>query len=418
MIARIFPSELKGCVEAIPSKSMAHRLLICAALSKGITKVKCPESNEDIDATVRCLRAMGSNVLRIGDSYLVPQITKGACDKVDFNCGESGTTLRFMMCIAAGMGFRARFDGSDRLFERPLEPLIEVLRDHGMVITRDVNNRIVQSGKAFLEDYKIRGDVSSQYISGLLLMMPLCGGKKLEVTGDFQSKPYVSLTVSAMRNSGINVTEEGNTYKVSGAFALSDTTVEGDWSNAAFFLVSDALSSDVTVSNLRDDSLQGDREILRIIEDFGGEIIRGDGGFKASAQKLSAAEVDASDIPDLVPIIAVLAAYSEGDTVIKGAARLRLKESDRLKTVTDMINSMGGSCEETDDGLIIHGTGGLKGGEVEVSRDHRIVMAATIAATKASAPTVIKGAEAHSKSYPAFFEHMKALGAVIELEEC
>ncbi len=417
MIARIFPSELKGSVEAIPSKSIAHRLLICAALSKGVTKVKCPESNEDIDATVSCLRAMGSNVLRIGDSYLVPRITKGACDKVDFNCGESGTTLRFMMCIAAGIGFRARFDGSDRLFERPLEPLIEVLRDHGVVITRDMNNRIVQSGKAFLEDYKIRGDISSQYISGLLLMMPLCGGKNLEVTGDFQSKPYVSLTVSAMKNSGIDISEEGNSYKVSGSFALGDTLVEGDWSNAAFFLAAGAINSEVTVCNLAEDSLQGDREILRIIEKFGGEIHRAEGGFKASAQKLSATTVDASDIPDLVPAIAVIAAYSEGDTIIKGASRLRLKESDRLRTVTDMINAMGGNCEETVDGLIIRGTGGLSGGEVDASRDHRIVMAAAIAATKASAPTVIRGAEAHSKSYPAFFEHLKALGAVIELEE-
>lgn len=417
MIARLKPSLLKGEIEAIPSKSMAHRLLICAALSDGTTTIKCPETSEDIEATISCLRAMGSRVLRIGDSFLVPKIQAGACDAVNFDCCESGTTLRFMMCIAAGLGLRARFDGCDRLFERPLDPLVEVLRDHGVIISRDERNRIIQSGKAFGEKYEIRGDVSSQYISGLLMMLPLCKGKRVEVTGDFQSKPYVTLTASALRSAGLDVFELGNTYSVGGIYNLKKEIVEGDWSNGAFFLCASALGNDIKVTNLRGDSLQGDKEILSVLGSFGAKSDISDEGVAVKAEKLSGTTVDVGNIPDLVPILSVVAAMSQGETKFINAGRLRLKESDRLETVKNMIISLGGNAEIYDDSLVIKGVGSLSGGEVDSVNDHRIAMSAAVASTVCDREVIIKGAQAVNKSYPKFFEHLKHLGAEVLLEE-
>ncbi len=413
MNVKLYPSKLKGEIEAIPSKSMAHRLLICAALSEGTTKVKCKGTSEDIEATVSCLKAMGSHVLRIGDSFLVPKITKGACDAVTFDCHESGTTLRFMMCIAAGIGLRARFDGSDRLFERPLEPLIKVLTDHGIVISRDERGRIIQSGKAFLPDYEIEGNISSQYISGLLLMLPLCSGKNVRVTGNFESKPYVTLTVKAMQEAGIRVIEENNVYSVSGKYVLKNTEVEGDWSNAGFFLVADALGSKLTLKGLDVNSQQGDREILAILKKYGCDI-KTENGIQVISGELKAQTVDVSDIPDMVPILSVLAAVSEGETHIVGAKRLRLKESDRLETVKNMINNLGGEAEIADDSLIIRGKAFLTGGKVNAANDHRIAMAAAIASTVSMGEVEILGAEAVNKSYPNFYEDLEKSGAQLE----
>lgn len=416
MKVRITPTKLKGEIQAIPSKSMAHRLLICAAMTEGTTRVRCNTSSEDIDATVSCLRAMGSNVVRIGNTYLVPKVTVHAGQTVEFDCGESGTTLRFMMCVAAGLGLCARFKGSDRLFERPLSPLAEILTDHGIVISRDKSNRIIQSGRAFPGEYKIQGDVSSQFISGLLLMLPLCGGGSVEVTGLFESKPYVGLTVAAMLESDVKVECNDRIYKVFGRYDLRDCAVEGDWSNSAFWLCAGAMGSDVTVFDLDAESLQGDRAVTQVLEHFGAEISCDKTRFTCKSDGLTACVVDASDIPDLVPVLSVVAAVSKGETRITGCSRLRLKESDRLLTVSQMINNLGGSAEVSDDTLIIRGAK-LTGGEVQSCRDHRIAMAAAIASTCCEGEVIITGAEAVCKSYPAFFEDMKTLGANLEVEE-
>lgn len=416
MKVTVYPSLLLGKLEAIPSKSMAHRLLICAAMSEGTTRVRCNTSSEDIDATITCLRAMGSNIVRIGNTYLVPKVTVHPGQSVELDCNESGTTLRFMMCIAAGLGLCARFKGSDRLFERPLSPLDEILTSHGIVISRDNGNRIIQSGRAFPGEYKIRGDVSSQFISGLLLMLPLCGGGSVEVEGKFESKPYVSLTVSAIKQSDIKLQCEDRVYKVFGRYDLRDCAIEGDWSNSAFWLCAGALGSNVTVTSLDMDSLQGDKGITDALRKFGAQINNEKNKICCSGNALTATEIDVRDIPDLVPILAVVAACAKGTTKITGAARLRLKESDRLVTVSDMINNLGGNAKIEGDSLVIEG-GKLKGGQVDACRDHRIAMSAAIAATVCESEVVISDAGAVSKSYPGFFEDMKLLGARIEVEE-
>lgn len=417
MNVTVYPSKLSGVVKAISSKSMAHRLLICAAMSEGVTRVRCSESSQDIEATIACLKAMGSNIVKIGNIYIVPKVTVHAGQSVTLDCRESGTTLRLMMCVAAGLGLCARFQGCDRLFERPLTPLIDVLTDHGIVISRDLGNRIIQSGKAFGREYEITGDVSSQFISGLLLMLPLCGGGNLTVTGDFESKPYVDLTVKALSQADVNIKEEGRTYTVTGRYALRDCLVEGDWSNSAFFLTAGALGGDVKVTCLDMDSAQGDKEIVNLLCAFGSEAVVEEKGISCKGKELKATQIDVKDIPDLVPVLAVAAAASTGQTKITGAKRLRLKESDRLKTVADMINVLGGKCEYTDDSLIIEGKGKLTGGRVDACNDHRIAMSAAIAAGICENPVVIEDAQAVNKSYPAFFDDLMELGAKIQVEE-
>jgi len=417
MKVTVYPSKLSGVVSAIPSKSMAHRLLICAALSEGITRVRCASSSEDIDATVGCLRAMGSNIVKIGNYYIVPKVTVHPGQSVTLDCKESGTTLRFMMCIAAGLGLCARFIGSRRLFERPLSPLEEVLTEHGIVISCDEGGRIFQSGKSFGENYTISGNVSSQFISGLLMMLPLCKGVSVTVTDEFESASYVDLTVSALMQAGLKVSVEDRKYTVVGKYDLRDTSVEGDWSNSAFFLCASALGEDVSVQGLDSESLQGDRGVLSVLSDFSTDIKIDDEFVSCQSETLLGTEIDARNIPDLVPVLAVVAALSRGRTVIKGAARLRFKESDRLETVCKMINSLGGKCEVTYDGLIIDGVEKLLGGEVDGSNDHRIVMSAAIAAVGCDNSVVITGAEAVNKSYPGFFDDLKSLGAMVEVEE-
>lgn len=417
MNVTVYPSKLIGEVKAIPSKSMAHRLLICAAMSEGVTRVRCSESSQDIEATIACLKAMGSNIVKIGNMYLVPKVTVHAGQSVTLDCNESGTTLRLMMCVAAGLGLCARFKGCDRLFERPLEPLAQVLTDHGIVISRDADNRIIQSGRAFGYDYEITGEVSSQFISGLLLMLPLCGGGNLTVTGNFESKPYVDLTVKALLDSDVSVSEEGRSYTVRGRYDLRDTLVEGDWSNAAFFLAAGALGGNVKVNCLDAESAQGDKEILSLLCDFGAEIQKEKNKVSCKGRELCAQKIDVSNIPDLVPVLAVIASGAKGTTSITGAKRLRLKESDRLRTVSEMINNLGGRCFEKEDSLIIEGAGVLTGGEVDACNDHRIAMSAAIAACICEHPVVIKGAQAVEKSYPGFFEDLQSLGVHTLVEE-
>ncbi|MBR2724279.1 MAG: 3-phosphoshikimate 1-carboxyvinyltransferase [Ruminococcus sp.] len=417
MKAVVYPSKAEGIINAIPSKSMAHRLLICAALTEGVTRIRCTSSSEDIDATIGCLRVMGSNVVKIGNYYIVPKITATPCQSIVFDCKESGTTLRFMMCIAAGIGLRARFVGSDRLFERPLSPLEEVLTEHGIVISRDESGRIIQSGKAFGENYNISGNVSSQFISGLLMMLPLCKGVSVTVTGEFESKPYVDLTVGALKQADLNVSVEDRKYTVTGRYDMRDTSVEGDWSNSAFFLCASTLGFDVAVQGLDTESLQGDKELLSVLKDFGADVHIERNKVSCVARKLKGIEIDAKNIPDLVPVLSVVVALAEGKTTIKGAARLKFKESDRLRTVCDMINALGGNCEVFDDGLVIEGVKMLTGGMADACNDHRIAMSAAIAALKCEGPVEIKGAEAVNKSYPNFFEDLRSLGVKVEVEE-
>ena len=379
----IQPGLLHGSVAAIPSKSQAHRLLICAAFADAETILHCPDTNRDIEATADCLRALGADICRTKTGYTVKPIG-AAPETALLNCQESGSTLRFMLPIVGALGVDATFVMAGRLPQRPLSPLWEEMERMGCTLTRPTENTIRCSGKLQPGEYTIDGSVSSQFITGLLFALSLVGGSPLEVTGKVESKPYIDMTLQAMALFG------APDYRSPGHL-----TVEGDWSNAAFWLAAKALGSHVTVTGLADNSLQGDRAAAQILP----ELLTG------------CPTVSAADIPDLIPVLAVVAACHHG-AVFTDIRRLRLKESDRVASTIAMLESLGGKGEADENTLTVYGMG-VTGGRVDSVNDHRIAMAAAIAATVCKEPVTILGAQCTEKSYPRFWEEFSRLGGQI-----
>lgn len=405
MIARITPSRLDGTVRAVASKSHIHRLLICSALSDRPTAIKCDDMSEDIEATIRCLNALGADIVFDGGKLNAAPITDAESTAV-LDCGESGSTLRFMLPVACALGADCEFILSGRLPKRPLSPLSDELISHGISLSSPSPGVIACSGKLAGGVFFIDGGVSSQFISGLLLAAPLLDGETvINISGILESEDYIAMTRAAQADFKVFSDFNGSAFFLAdGQKYLSPgfCRAEGDWSNGAFWLCADALSGGtVKCDGLDDSSVQGDRRIVEIIK----RIVKG------------GAEADVRNIPDLVPIISVLAAVSNGKTTIKNAARLRLKESDRLRTTSEMINNLGGESKETDDGLVINGKSRLSGGIVNSAGDHRIAMSAAIASIVCENEVVVVGAEAVNKSYPAFWSDFTSLGGKVSLEE-
>ncbi len=390
----IYPKKLQGAICAIPSKSQAHRLLICAAFSDKPTTLYCPETNEDITATASCLNALGADITRTAEGYTVQPISKPIQQAV-LPCKESGSTLRFLLPIACALGVSARFTMEGRLSQRPLSPLWEELERMGCTLSRPDDHTIACCGQLKSGDFTISGSVSSQFITGLLFAAALLPqNSRLHITGAMESTPYITMTQSALALFGVST--EG--YRVSGGQRFRSpgfVTVEGDWSNGAFFLAAAALKNPVTVSGLAQDSPQGDAaaaELLSRLKTF--------------------CAIDAKDIPDLVPILSVVAAANHG-AVFTHIHRLRLKESNRVASVLAMLHSLGISAEADHDTLTVH-PGVFHGGRVDSANDHRIAMSAAIAATVATDPVTILDAQCVRKSYPKFWEDYKSLGGVYE----
>lgn len=414
----VTPQKIGGKLQMIASKSQAHRLLIAAALSTQKTDIECNASSEDIDATARCLTAFGASIEKTKKGFSVSPISGDTLSVAD--CGESGSTLRFLLPVIGALGKRVRLKLGGRLPHRPLSPLWEELEAHGMSLKREGEDIILCEGKLCGGAFTMPGNISSQFISGLLFALPLLSeDSTLTLTGTIESKQYIAMTEEALRKFGIDFTYNERTYSIRGGqtyrYAVEKPLrVEGDWSNAAFWLSAGALGKKVTLSGLFPDSLQGDKEICRILERFGAVIREEADMVEAAPSALSAISIDAAQIPDLVPILAVVAAGAKGETHIYGAARLRIKESDRLKTVCAFLTALGGDIEETTDGLIIRGGKPLGGGTVDSAGDHRIAMSAAIASILAEGTVTISGAEAVRKSYPDFWAHFEALGGKIE----
>lgn len=388
----IQPGPLKGTVTAIPSKSHGHRLLIAAALSNPPGEVPFNETSEDLDATRTCLAALAEK------EPVLP-------------CRESGSTLRFLLPVAMSLKDHVRFLGEGRLLQRPLSPLKEEMERHGCSFHQG-NGELEVGGRLQSGTYLLPGDVSSQYITGLLFALPLLDGdSEILLTTPLESKGYVDMTIEVLMDSNIHVEAAlqpdrfGPNHEPLLKFMIpgnqeymcrSQATPEGDWSNGAFWLAANyvGFGNRVSCSGLSQNSLQGDRVVSELLRDFPNVI-------------------DGSQIPDLIPILAVVAAVRPGITTIKHAERLRLKESDRLETTVRLIRDLGGDAEEREDGMVIRGKPLLRGGTVEGCNDHRIVMAAAIAATNCTEPVIINGAEAVNKSYPGFFRDYKELGGKI-----
>lgn len=408
------PSPLSGSIPAIPSKSMAHRLLICAALANAPTWIGCQGTSRDIEATADCLRAVGAAIGRTENGFQVtPGPVQSSCT---LPCGESGSTLRFLLPVAAALGLDAAFSMEGRLPQRPLDPLDRELIRHGASLSRPAPDVLRCTGKLRPGDYTLPGNVSSQYISGLLFALPLLDGPStLTVTGTVESAPYISMTLDALRQFGVEISVENQVYSIpaQGYGSPGQAQVEGDWSNAAFWLCAGALGKGVTVTGLNPDSLQGDKAVFDLLTRFGAGTRAADGSYAVSPGQLRPLDIDAAAIPDLAPILTVMAAAAPGTTRIYNAGRLRLKESDRIETVWRMLTNLGAEAEQTEDGLRIHGGHPLPGGTVDSCNDHRIAMAAAVASCLCTGPVTVKGAEAVRKSYPRFWEDFERLGGEI-----
>lgn len=393
MDIRLKPSHLEGCVQVIPSKSQAHRLLICAAFADRPTTLFCPETNRDIEATAGCLRALGAVITHDAAGYTVIPINK-PIRSVRLECGESGSTLRFMLPVVGALGVDATFLLEGRLPQRPLSPLWEEMERMGCRLSRPQNNTLRCEGKLLSGKYSIRGDVSSQFISGLLMGLSLLSEEStINIEGKTESRPYIDLTRHALTLFGSDPDHPGGRNLVS----PGSIQVEGDWSNGAFFLAASSLGSKIQVQGLDNTSFQGDRAADDLIP----------------LLQRERAIINASDIPDLVPILSVIAGANHG-AVFTGVRRLRMKESDRIASVIAMLSGIGGHAESTEDTLTVY-PAVYTGGEVDSMNDHRIAMSAAIAATVCTGPVLLRGAECVEKSYPRFWDIYSSLGGKYEL---
>ncbi len=402
MTVEIVPRKLSGTVRVPASKSMAHRLLICAALAPGKSKLSGVDMSRDIQATIDVLQAFGAEIHQADRTITVEGIRPEKLPrKATANCCESGSTLRFLVPVAAALGIETTFLGEGRLPQRPITSYLRELPQKGMTFHYDNTMPFSMTGKLKSGVYHLEGDVSSQYITGLLFALALLDeNSEIQMMSPLESKPYVDLTISCLRQFGITVKETASGYFVPGGqtFRACDCEVEGDYSQAAFFLTANALGSTIALQNLNSNSVQGDREILRWID---------------TIQRENCFTVDARNIPDLVPILSVLATFGAETSYITNAYRLTLKESNRLQTTAEMLNALGGHVLVLSDGLEIHPVATLNGGTVDSFGDHRIAMSAAIAATRCIQPVKILRAESVEKSYPNFYSDYQNVGGEI-----
>lgn len=403
MNVTINPKTLIGQINAVASKSHAHRLLIASALSQTPGQVTMNTTSVDIETTQQCLQQLKKPFPTL-------------------HCKESGSTLRFLLPILMTQKEKVTFLGSGRLPERPVSPLKEELETHGCTFSHEggAEEIFTVTGKLQSGQFTLPGNVSSQYITGLLFALPLLDGNStIQLTTALESASYVDLTLQVLKqyNITIEISEDQGrfTYYIPGNQTYDSphmTAAEGDWSNIAFWIIGGILPpySAITCSGLNLHSLQGDKAIVSLAHQFGGKVLVREDQVMAMSGNLKGIKIDASGIPDLVPILAVAASVAEGTTHIFNAARLRIKESDRLAAVCDCLTRVGANIEERPDGLLIHGVSRLKGGKVSGYNDHRIVMAMAIASVCCENPVIIEGAEAIEKSYPTFFDDFRSLG--------
>lgn len=408
---KITPHPLCGEVTVPPSKSAAHRNIIAAALCKGQSVISPACHSDDIDASLRCVTALGAKVIEKNGAFYITGIdkTKAFGKTATLDCGESGSTLRFIIPIAAALGVNATFIGHGHLPNRPITPLVDILNEFGVKCSSD-RLPLTISGKLQKGNYFVSGNISSQYLTGLLFACPITGGSA-NLTTPLQSAGYVDLTIKILSNFGVNITQNGGKYTINGQYTPSNQTIEGDWSQACFFLSAAAMGGKIKIKGLDFNSAQGDKSVLEIYKAFGTKIEIKDNCLYAEKGELKGVDINCAQIPDAVPALAVTSAVSLGQTKIFGGERLRFKETDRIKTVTHGLKNMGITVDELPDGMVITG-GSVKGGAVSGANDHRIVMAFAVLAAYSVGETVIEGYTAINKSYPNFFEDFKALGGI------
>lgn len=420
MNIKIGKSKLKGNIKVISSKSDAHRLLIAAALSNKPTEILLEGWSNDIEATKNCLEALGCKVMRNNGGVEVTPIRRGQKKDAVLDCVESGSTLRFLLPIVAALGTHAIIAGQGRLPERPIDVLLEQLRIHGCLV-KENSLPLEISEQMNGGVYTLPGNISSQFVTGLLFALPLLKeNSEIHLTTKLESRGYVDMTLDTLKLFQIEIEEKEWGFLVKGGQTYRSpekVSVEGDWSGAAFWIVAGGIGGDITCTGLRQDSCQGDKEIVSLIERFGAKVEWQKKGVKVCAGNLKGITIDASQIPDLVPVLCTAAALAEGTTIIYNAGRLRMKESDRLKAMAEGLQRLGVNVTEQPESIMIKGGNVLPVGEVVLDSydDHRIVMALAIAAAALGVEAVIERAEAVSKSYPTFFAEFTKLGGAADV---
>lgn len=409
-----------GQVRIISSKSDGHRSLIAAALAEEESVLFVDGWSDDMEATMRCLKGLGAELYKEPSGIEVVPIPRNAGGKAVLDCGESGSTLRFLLPVAGALGKNALFEGKGRLPERPIGILLEEMEQHGCKANND-HLPVELEGKLQSGVYTLPGNVSSQFITGLLFALPILeGNSEIRLTTDIESKGYIDMTLKTLKTFGVEVKETEHGWIIPGGQKYQGPRMrfaEGDWSNAAFWLVAGAIHGSIGCQGLDMESPQGDRAIVSLLEEFGAESKIILNQVTMTHKEMKGIRIDASQIPDLVPILCVAAAAAEGKTEIYNAGRLRIKESDRLAAMAECMKKIGVEVEEKPDGIIITGGCNPPAGEIVIDshNDHRIVMAMAIAAVSLGVELTIEGADAVNKSYPSFFLELQKLGGVVDV---
>ena len=410
----------KGQVRIISSKSDAHRSLIAAALAEEESVLFVDGWSDDLEATVRCLEALGAEIYKEPSGIEVVPVRRNAGGSAVLDCGESGSTLRFLLPVAAALGRYTTFTGQGRLPERPIGILLEEMAQHGCSVNGD-KLPVEIDGQLKSGVYTLPGNVSSQFITGLLFALPLLeGDSEIRLTTDIESKGYIDMTLKTLKTFGIEVRNREHGWYIPGGQAYNGPRMrftEGDWSNAAFWLTAGAIKGSVGCQGLDMESAQGDRAIVSLLEEFGAETKMILNQITVTNKEMEGIRIDASQIPDLVPILCIAGAAAKGKTEIVNAGRLRLKESDRLAVMAECLRKIGVEVEEKEDGLVITGGCNPPAEEIVIDShgDHRIVMAMAIAAVSLGVDITIINADAVNKSYPSFFIELKKLGGVVDV---
>ena len=391
MQVTIKPSKLRGTVEIPGSKSQTHRMIFCAALCEGTSIIDNVTLSEDIRSTINCAEALGAEVSLSGDRLTITGFAHTPSRR--FDCGESGATLRFAIPCALAVCGGGEFTGQGRLMERPLDTYFKLFDQMGIKYKMD--GTLSLEGKLCGGELTVSGDISSQFVSGLLLALPLMGGGRVKVIRPFRSADYVEMTCDAMWAAGVKVTRAGDSFAAKGEYRPFQWEIERDWSQAAFWVAANSLGAEVMLPGMNEYSRQPDRKILELRE-----LLARDGDI----------ELDMSQNPDLLPPLAVMAAVRRGECRLYGAKHLRYKESDRLGAVTEILTELGAQIKELPEELHITGKETLVGGRVNSHNDHRMAMMAAIAATVCENEVIIEGAQCVNKSYPQFFNDYIRLG--------
>lgn len=416
-IVTAFPTSLQGCVKAPPSKSLSHRALICAGLSKGESMIHNLVYSEDIKATMSVLEAIGVQFKQTKHTLYVRGVKRIKQPKEAVYCNESGSTLRFMIPILSLSNKEVVFTGKESLLRRP-QSIYQNIFDYDGNQFIQAKDKITVNGSIKSRKYKLKGDVSSQFFSGLLFALPLLKeDSTILIDGILESKSYIDLTISTLKAFGVEIQELNNGYHIKGnqMYTPREYTIEGDYSQAAFFLVAGALNGRIEVQELNHDSQQGDKAIIDILQSMKSKVIFTENGFITESSNSKSTTIDLSDCPDLGPIVSLLAALSSGTTHIINIQRLRIKESDRVKSTVETLKALGADITSENDKIIVRGQKTLQGGvTVDSFNDHRIAMMATIASTRCDKEVTITNADAVNKSYPHFFEDFKKVGGSIK----